>query len=330
MQVSVVMPVYNGAGFLKKSLPALLAAKDRQTEIIVIDDASTDKSFEIASQFADQVFRLEKKTGSAEARNFGAQQARGEIVFFVDADVVVKKDSIRFLRNFFQNNREYSAIIGSYDDSPFEPDFFSQYRNLIHHYFHQIGHPESETFWSGCGAVKKHAFLEVKGYDGTRYLHPSIEDIEFGYRLREKGFRIRLEREFQAKHLKKWTFLNIIQTDIFHRAIPWSRLLLEKSGRKHTLNADHKQKISAVLVWSMILFSVIGLIISEIFLVTFLSLAGIVGLNWRLHKFFLRKKGLIFTICAFPMQVLYYLYSSLVFAYCAFDIYFLQQFKVNR
>lgn len=327
MRVSVVMPVFNGSVFFPTSLKALSDAKNETAEIIVVDDASTDESAEIAAKFADKVLRLEKKSGSAEARNFGVEHAEGEIIFFVDADVAVKKDSIIFLQKFFRQNPDYVAVIGSYDDSPSEQDFFSQYRNLIHHYFHQVGHFESETFWSGCGAVKKNVFLEINGYDGNRYARPSVEDIEFGYRLREKGYRIRLERGFQAKHLKKWSFLNIVQTDIFCRAIPWSHLLLENGQRKHTLNTDFKQKLSALLTWLMLATAGGGFFLRILFLVSFLSLVALVLLNWQLHKFFWKRKGWVFGICALLMQVLYYVYCSLVFAYCFFEFYFFRKFK---
>lgn len=317
------MPVFNGAGFLTKSLPALVAAaRDEAAEIIVVDDASTDESAEIASAYADKVVRLEKTAGSAEARNRGVEHAAGEICFFVDADVEVKEDSIRFIRDFFRKNPEFAAVIGSYDDSPAEPGFFSQYRNLIHHYFHQVCHFESETFWTGCGAVKKKVFLEINGYDGKRYARPSIEDIEFGYRLRGKGYRIRLAREFQAKHLKKWSLVDIVRTDIFFRAVPWSRLLLENKQRRHTLNTDFGQKLSALLTWLMLTSLAAGLFWGPAFLVSFGSLSGIIFLNRRLHKFFLKRKGVIFTIGAFLMQILYYVYCSLVFAFCFFEFYF--------
>jgi glycosyltransferase involved in cell wall biosynthesis len=323
MRVSVVMPVFNGAGFLTKSLPALVAAAgDEATEIIVVDDASTDESAKIAFDYADKVIRLEKTAGSAEARNRGVAEAAGEICFFVDADVAVKADSIRFVRDFFLENPEFAAVIGSYDDSPAEPDFFSQYRNLIHHYFHQAGHLESETFWTGCGAVKKKVFLEINGYDGKRYARPSVEDIEFGYRMRGKGYRIRLAGEFQAKHLKKWSLVEIVRTDIFFRAVPWSRLLLENTQRRHTLNTDFGQKLSALLTWLMLTTFAAGFFFRPSLLIALGSLSGIIFLNRRLHKFFLKKKGVIFTLGAFLMQILYYVYCSSVFAFCFFEFYF--------
>jgi len=328
MRISVIVPVHNGADFLNRSLQAICDAKNDETEIIVVDDGSTDAGGELASRYTDKVLRLEKKSGSACARNFGAVEADGEILFFVDADVVVGRDSIEFLENFFRGEPQYAAVFGSYDDAPAETDFFSQYRNLIHHYFHQLSPAEAETFWSGCGAVRKDVFQAVNGYNGNLYSRPSIEDIEFGYRLREEGYRIRLEKNFQAKHLKKWSFRNIIRTDIFYRALPWSRLLVENRGRRHTLNADLTQKISAGAAWLTVLSVLAAALVTREFLfASLLGLAVIFGLNWQLHKFFWRKKGPVFVVGALAMQILYYLYSSLVFAACVFEFYLWRKFR---
>ena len=86
--VTVIMPVHNGMSFLQKSLGALIGARDDSTEIIVVDDASSDDTAEFAAQFADKVLRLDRQSGSAEARNFGARHASGEILFFVDPTAI--------------------------------------------------------------------------------------------------------------------------------------------------------------------------------------------------------------------------------------------------
>jgi len=90
---------------------------------------------------------------------------------------------------------ENTALFGSYDDTPYEQDFLSQYRNLLHHYVHQNSNPDAATFWAGCGAVRKNIFLELNGYDYKRFAEPSIEDIELGYRMREKGYKIKLDKK---------------------------------------------------------------------------------------------------------------------------------------
>lgn len=183
------------------------------TEIILVDDASTDNSLAIAKRFEVKVMSLEKNSGPASARNRGAKEASGDVLFFIDSDVVVESDSVEKVRRIFTENKTIAAIFGSYDDAPAEKNFLSQYRNLLHHYFHQQNPAQAETFWAGCGAIRKKIFLSVGGFDTERFLRPQIEDIELGYRLRENDYRILLVKDLQVKHLKRWTFDKMLKTD---------------------------------------------------------------------------------------------------------------------
>ncbi|MCP4399853.1 MAG: hypothetical protein GY801_21430 [bacterium] len=128
---------------------------------------------------------------------------------------------------FFEEHPGVSALFGSYDDEPYETNFLSQYKNLMHHYMHRTGHEEASTFWAGCGAMRREVFLAIGGFDAHKYATPCIEDIELGYRLKKSGYRIRVLKALQAKHLKRWTPFSLLKADIFHRALPWTTLILE-------------------------------------------------------------------------------------------------------
>ena len=75
----------------------------------------------------------------------------------------------------------------------------SQYRNLLHHFVHQHGNSEASTFWAGCGAIRRSVFEEMGGFDEQRFPTPSIEDIELGYRLRQAGHRILLDKACRGR-----------------------------------------------------------------------------------------------------------------------------------
>jgi glycosyltransferase involved in cell wall biosynthesis len=323
--LSVVVAVYNGANFLPSCLSAIREAIDAETEIILVNDGSTDNSAEIGKQFGTKVINLKQCTGAANARNVGARKAQGEIILFVDADVVIQRDTIKHLRQIFAENPEYSAVFGSYDTAPGEPDFFSQYRNLMHHFFHQIGCPEAETFWSGLGAMKREAFLHVGGFDAHKYKTPSVEDIELGYRLREKGCRILLVPELQVKHLKKWTFRSIIKTDFWYRAVPWVEIMFYYPNVRHDLNVKTSQKISALFAGIFLLS--IGLVLFKWWslFVGLFSLISLFAINKDFYAFFLRQRGFWFTFFVFPMNLLYFNYSSLAFVYSWCNVKIIQR-----
>ncbi len=328
--LSVVIAVYNGADFLKKCLPALMKAADEQTEIILVNDGSTDNSAEIGKQFGVKIIKLPEKSGAANARNNGVRQAKGEIILFVDADVVVQPDTMRDVRRLFAENQDYTAIFGSYDDTPGEPDFFSQYRNLMHRFYHQTSGGDADTFWSGFGAVKREAFLDVGGFDAEKFEIPSVEDIELGYRLREKGYKILLVPELEAKHLKKWTFASILQTDFWQRAVPWAELILLNPQVAHNLNVKNSQKISAVLA-GLFLLSLPFIVLSWwLSIASIVFLLALITINRDFYKFFLKRKGLFFMLGVLPMHILYFLYSSLAFAYSWFNIKILHRTIIVR
>ena len=310
--VSVIIPAHNAGHTLARTLPVLGRPGRRDFELIVVDDASTDRTSALAEKFADRVIRLDGRRGPAEARNAGARMSRGDILFFVDADVQVRPNAAALVARVFGRNPGWDAIFGSYDDRPAETNFLSQFKNLFHHYVHQNTGEKASTFWAGCGAVRKKAFADVGGFSGT-YAVPSIEDVELGYRLREKGKTVRLLKELQATHLKRWTFCRLVRSDIFGRAIPWTKLAWAR-GLPRDLNFRPVDRLSGILVW----FLPVGLAAAALQPAGAGLAAGagvlLLIINRPLYRFFLKKRGPVFAAAAVLWHWFYLLYSSAVFA----------------
>ena len=314
--ISVIVPVYNGEVFLERCLDALAGSIDGNAEIIVVNDQSTDRSVEIAQERGVRMLATETRSGPAVARNLAAREAEGEILLFVDADVVVQPDTVRRTAEAFDWNPDVAALFGSYDDQPGEANFLSQYKNLCHHYVHQISDEDASTFWAGLGAIRRDVFLSVGGFDADRYAVPSIEDIELGVRLRTKGHRILLVKDLQAKHLKKWTPISLIKTDILCRALPWSRLILERDQMINDLNLRTSDRVSALLV-GLIVLSLPAILFQPMVVLLTAILLGIVGfLNRNILSFFVANRGFIFAAKAFFWQLVYFFYSGTVFVSC--------------
>jgi glycosyltransferase involved in cell wall biosynthesis len=317
--VSVIVPVYNGGKFLPKCLDALFASDYQAFEVVVVDDGSTDDSAQISrEEGATVISTARRQSGPAAARNLAAEKVQGEILLFVDADVVVKPDTITKVAARFENQPEISALFGSYDNEPGEKNFLSQYRNLLHHFVHQNSNSEASTFWAGLGAIRREAFLAVGGFDCVRFPVPSIEDIELGARLLAGGYYILLDKEIQAKHLKKWGAVSLVRTDIFSRALPWSKLILTSQGLINDLNLRTADRLSAMLaglcigLFPFVFWKPIFLFLLVFLLVTFLFL------NRKFFLFLLEKKGVFFAALAFPWQLFYYFYSGVTFVLCWF------------
>jgi len=311
--VSVIIPAYNASQYLERCIAAITGSTYSSYEIIVVDDASVDETAKIARKLGTTVLELPHQSGPAKARNYGTKKAQGDIFLFVDSDVLIKKDTIaRIVHNFVQNS-DISAIFGSYDKNPSEKNFFSQYKNLLHHFVHQISSSDAITFWAGCGAVRKEVFNSVGGFDNNKYSKPCIEDIEMGYRLKKMGYRILLDKDLQVTHLKKWTFTSLMRADIFQRAIPWTKLILESQEMVSDLNLQISQKISTGLVGlSFVLFLLSFIFPDLIYLVPFL-LSSVFVINYKLFRFFYKCNGTKFTLLSFAMHLFYFFYSGVTF-----------------
>ncbi len=250
-----MIPAYNGGHNLDDCLNAIDRLLQAPDELIVVDDGSTDGSIERAASRGVRILRTSGRLGPAIARNIGAHAATGEILFFLDADVCVHPDAVGRVAAAL-SDPGVDAIIGSYDDDPSSPDFLSQYKNLMHCFVHQNASSEASTFWSGCGAIRRNVFLELSGFDAN-YARPAIEDIELGYRLREAGRRIVLDRDLRARHLKKWTFWGLVRTDVLDRGIPWTELILRDQRMPNDLNLQISQRISVGLVFTILAYSAV-------------------------------------------------------------------------
>jgi len=327
--LSVIVPVRNGLKVLPRSLGALEASDLPRDlwELIVVDDASTDETPALAAQRADVVVRLPGSPhGPGYARNRGVEAARGPVVVFVDADVVVHRDTLRRIAWSFARDPELGALFGSYDDRPPAPGIVSRYRNLLHHWHHQRNAGEAETFWAGCGAVRRSVFLKAGGFDEWHYRRPSIEDIELGHRIRLLGERILLRRDIQCAHLKQWSLRNVLRTDLMDRGIPWMRLLLQegKIGQQRSLNLKQIEKINTVLA-GLVLVSValaIGFRDPWFLLGAAGSLGVVLASNLPFYAFLARAGGVGFALASVPLHLVYYVLNGacVVFGWLAHHV----------
>jgi glycosyltransferase involved in cell wall biosynthesis len=310
--ISVIVPVHNGGENFRRCLSSLAKTVPAPSEIIVVADGDTDGSGHLAEEFGAKVLRLPSPGGPARARNRGAHVALGDILFFLDADMTIYPDAIGQVAAAFKCESDLVALFGSYDDAPAATNFLSQYKNLLHHYVHQMACEEASTFWGACGAIRREVFLALGGFD-EGYRQPSIEDIELGYRLKRAGYRIRLCKTLQAKHLKRWSVVSLLKSDFSHRALPWTELILRDRRFVNDLNLRFSSRISVVLTYGFL-----GTLIGAWWWPGSLVLGGalalaLLALNVPLYCFFRRKRGLCFAVQTIPWHWFYFFYSGLAF-----------------
>jgi hypothetical protein len=253
--VSVIMPVRDGAYYIAEAIDGLRRSTFQAYELIVVDDASSDGSGDIAAAMGAVVISPGRWGGAPMARMAGVERSRGEILAFIDADVVVHPDALSKIVARFDADPRTSAIIGGYDDAPSAPSVLSRFRNLLHTYFHRRGDSDARTFWTGLGAVRRSPFEALGGFAGG-----PMDDVEFGVRLHEAGYRIALDTSIQGTHLKDWTLVLMVRTDIFLRGAPWIRLALERGFFRNDLNTSAAQRASVAAAGALLAVAIGGLL----------------------------------------------------------------------
>jgi glycosyltransferase involved in cell wall biosynthesis len=316
--LSIVVPAHNGGETLARCLAALRHAEP-EAELIVVDDASVPDLRAIAEAAGATYLRLQKQSGPAAARNAGWRAAHGSVILFVDSDVVVSSTVVEKMCRQMASDPGLAGIFGSYDDAPAEPAFYSQFRNLLHHYVHQNSNEVASTFWTGFGGLRKGALERAGGFNEHI---KGMEDVDLGMRLTARGSRLRLDKSLQVQHLKGWKLLQAARTDIFLRAAPWSRLLAESGQIRNDLNLTYGARFSAAFllaltsVAAVALASTTGLIrwpAGPFWGLAFFLIAGLLVLNGKFYGFLVRKRGVLFTCAAIPAHWFYYLCGGVAF-----------------
>ena len=297
-----------------EALTALRVTLRPDDELILFDDGSTDATGAIAARAGALVLRNEgAPLGPGYGRNMAAARARGELLFFVDADVVVAPDSLDRLVHAIVGQGS-DAAFGSYDDKPRSGRAASLYMNLRHHFVHQQSSRDATTFWAGIGLIRRSIFAAMNGFDQRRFATSSIEDVELGMRMNEAGYRIRLVPEAQGTHLKDWKIGQVWRTDVFRRAVPWSRLIAEKQTVGADLNVAPRERTRAALALTLLPASLLATIwpLAAV-AVPVLATGYIIG-NREFFRFLASRLPPSKLVTAVALHWFYHVYASITLA----------------
>lgn len=312
---SIIIPSYYFGTLLRRCLAGISAQTCPVAELIVVFDREPDsEALSLTKSAGAKIVLNASHQGDAGSRNAGAKVATSEVLLFVDEDVELHPDVLALYSEAFTNDSGLAAAFGCYDDTPSELNFFSQYKNLLNHFVHQNGRENASTFCSAFGAVRRSVFVKMAGFS-TSQGALSISDIELGYRIRESGHSIRLIKEAQAKHLKRWTFASLLHGDVLVRAPSWTQMLLA-GGRKRVvddLNIDYVSRASVALAWSSVAFAALTPALPLLGLVAGCLAVLLFVLNNELLLYFFHKRGLSFGVRAALWHFFFYFYCGVGF-----------------
>ncbi len=308
-RLSIVVPSYNAASTIRETLTAIRASDlpAEQYELIVVDDASDDTSASIAARHADTVVRLRgRRAGPAYARNRGADLARGEFVAFIDADVLIRPDTLTEILSIFRADAELDAVSATRDDSPAATNFVSQYWNLLQHFGEQRYRGAGGDFASGCCVVRRSAFVGAGLYDEWRFGVACMEGLELGQRFHAAGSNVFVSQSLQVTHLSRWSPLSV-----FREAWNRSRVLARTLGYQRMralVPSEVVFTLSRAMPPAAAVLSVVAL--SGAFLPApswqvqgTVALLGVLLANAGVYSFYARRRGLGFAIAAVPLHL---------------------------
>jgi len=319
LKLSAVVPFHRNLGQLRLCLNALRAAGSQLpagaelTDIIVAADGAIEDLRRVAAESSAEVLPIAGPLGPATARTRGAERASGDVLVFVDTDVVVHPDALARIASLFLTQPEISSVFGAYDEEPADQGFFSQCRNLAHSFIHQLSDREAQTFWAGLGAVRVEAFKKVGGFD-PRFVQPSVEDIDLGYRMRQAGLRIVLEPAIRGTHLKRWTFWSSVVSDIRDRGVPWTQLLRRYRSMRNDLNLTYQRRLAVVMAYAVLGCGIGSVAVPVLLAPVAVLLLGLWVIDRSYYQFFVSRRGLAFTLAWFPFHVLHHLCNGVSFA----------------
>ena len=308
LRVSVVISVHNSSSTLGEVLAALRRSRlnAHLYELIVVDDASTDSSVAVSARYADTVVKLKGRRGPAYARNRGVEQARGDIIVFVDDDVVVRPDTLSRMIGVLLERRDIDAVSASRDERAGARNFASRYWNVLQRFGEQRYQGRCANFAPGCGAVRRDTFIAAGMYDEWRFGSACIENLEFGERLLRAESGVLLSSELKVTHLKKWDIRSIGRElwrrgGILTRSLGYLRMNAAAPG-------DVVFTLSRALIPAVALFSTLMLAAAvvpqpRLAAKTFLALVVLLITNVPMHRFYARTEGIAFALLAAPLHI---------------------------
>jgi glycosyltransferase involved in cell wall biosynthesis len=242
MNVTVIIPTYNRADILAKTLEAYAAqlGEHRICEILVVDDGSTDHTRSAVEKASESCRRTrylrQSNLGLAAARNHGIREAAGDVLLFGDDDIIpsprLAAEHVAWQDRYPEGN---CGVLGHVDWWPdVRPTPFMKWEGLYGPQFNygcfEHGQELSYEFGYCCNWSVHASFLRDSGIFSERFRTYGYEDIELAYRLSKKGYRHFYNRDAIGYHNKFETCADALRRiDKLYRS--WPEFAKTEAGR---------------------------------------------------------------------------------------------------
>jgi GT2 family glycosyltransferase len=194
LNVTVVVPNYDGYDLLKKNLPAVMKAKNyiknNIIEVIVVDDKSKDKSVELLKKdFAEvRIIKHKENRGFSASVNTGARSAEGRFICLLNTDVVPEKNFLVSALKYFENTNIFAVSLHEQGFGWAKGNFE---KGFIVHEPGKENEAVHESFWASGGSAvfRRNIWMKLGGMDEDLFKF-YWEDVDLSYRAQKRGYKI--------------------------------------------------------------------------------------------------------------------------------------------
>lgn len=179
--VSVIVPTKNSSVFLESCLQSIKGQSYKNTELIVVDNNSTDATKEIAKKYTDKVYN--KGPERSAQRNYGVKKSNGRYVLIIDSDMKLTKDVVKACVDKIASDNHIKGIV--IPEESFGEGFWAQCKKLERSFYVGVDWMEAARFF------RRDAFDAVDGYDEEI---TGAEDYDLPQRIAEEYGRHAISR----------------------------------------------------------------------------------------------------------------------------------------
>ena len=212
-QVSLIIPTYNRQEIVFQTLQYIKQQSISGFEVVLVDQTESNDSN--LNNFKDDGFKYKylkiKETGLPNARNVGAENAKGEILIFIDDDSIPDSDLIQSYMNLFNDYEKDKFCIGGRiieknttmfkENNSIVGGWITWYGKTLKN-FDTVKSGECEWASGGNFGLTKDLFIEVGGFDPNFIGTAVLEDGDFGYAVKKIGGRVYYYPEPVIEHLR--------------------------------------------------------------------------------------------------------------------------------
>ena len=312
--ISIIIPAHNALPGVSQCLKALSENNLAETQIILVDDGSSDGTSSALDNFSAldvhaQCIRIDPQSGPGAARNKGLESAHHPHLLFLDADVVLPARSLDWLReslDLYSHRTEVGGVLGTYTENLPTADFWTNLKNLTTCFLYRTTETLSPFVHTPIFCARKELIEEAGGFDSGL---ATTEDFQLGLNLGTMGYRFVIDRRVQGLHLKRYSLKGILLED--KRRIRDLRKAKPKEEQRRFYYRAHRwgRIASVALPLPILVLGGLGPWVPASALAALLLLALFCGFNLRFLRYCRQRLG-----WGFGIKVSLFLFAEMLWA----------------